>query len=183
MPDSDESATRTLSAARELGPKIRAAADEKEQGRRLPMQEVLPALAEVRDARLRRARNFRRQCCSVGCQRPPLHDRFRPHLATSRSISKPMCGPPMSRRFTASMTHTSSIRGNKPVLPKLSFRDRFVRPVYCPAHRATELAAASHKIICERGASDSTPIAWACFSATTCREARKTASPLIAVQS
>jgi len=40
MPDSDESATRTLNAARELGPKIRSAADEIEQGRRLPMHLV-----------------------------------------------------------------------------------------------------------------------------------------------
>jgi indole-3-acetate monooxygenase len=40
MPGSDESATRTLNAARELGPKIRAAADEIEQGRRLPMHLV-----------------------------------------------------------------------------------------------------------------------------------------------
>jgi alkylation response protein AidB-like acyl-CoA dehydrogenase len=40
MPDSDDSATRTLEAARELSPKIRAAADEIEQGRRLPMHLV-----------------------------------------------------------------------------------------------------------------------------------------------
>ncbi len=40
MPDSDDSATRTLEAARELGPKIRAAAEEIEQGRRLPMHLV-----------------------------------------------------------------------------------------------------------------------------------------------
>src|SRR5712692_559090 len=40
MIDSDEGATRTLNAARELGPKIRAAADEIEQGRRLPMHLV-----------------------------------------------------------------------------------------------------------------------------------------------
>jgi alkylation response protein AidB-like acyl-CoA dehydrogenase len=40
MTDSDESAARTLDAARELGPKIRAAADEIEQGRRLPMHLV-----------------------------------------------------------------------------------------------------------------------------------------------
>jgi len=40
MPDSEENATRTLDAARELGPKIRAAADEIEQGRRLPMHLV-----------------------------------------------------------------------------------------------------------------------------------------------
>ena len=40
MPDSNESATRTLDAARELCPKIRAAADEIEQGRRLPMHLV-----------------------------------------------------------------------------------------------------------------------------------------------
>ncbi len=40
MSDSDDSATRTLEAARELGPKIRAAADEIEQGRRLPMHLV-----------------------------------------------------------------------------------------------------------------------------------------------
>jgi len=40
MPDSDESATRTFDAARELGPKIRAAANEIEQGRRLPMHLV-----------------------------------------------------------------------------------------------------------------------------------------------
>ncbi|MGA7762359.1 MAG: acyl-CoA dehydrogenase family protein [Candidatus Binataceae bacterium] len=40
MPDSDENATRTLDAARELGPKIRAAANEIEQGRRLPMHLV-----------------------------------------------------------------------------------------------------------------------------------------------
>lgn len=40
MPDSDDSAARTLDAARELGPKIRAAADEIEQGRRLPMHLV-----------------------------------------------------------------------------------------------------------------------------------------------
>jgi alkylation response protein AidB-like acyl-CoA dehydrogenase len=40
MPDSDDNATRTLEAARELGPKIRAAADEIEQGRRLPMHLV-----------------------------------------------------------------------------------------------------------------------------------------------
>lgn len=40
MPDSNESATRTLEAARELGPKIRAAADEIERGRRLPMHLV-----------------------------------------------------------------------------------------------------------------------------------------------
>jgi indole-3-acetate monooxygenase len=39
-PDSEESAIRTLDAARELGPKIRAAADEIEQGRRLPMDLV-----------------------------------------------------------------------------------------------------------------------------------------------
>jgi indole-3-acetate monooxygenase len=40
MLDSDDSATRTLEAARELGPKIRAAGDEIEQGRRLPMHLV-----------------------------------------------------------------------------------------------------------------------------------------------
>jgi indole-3-acetate monooxygenase len=40
MADSDEGATRTLNAARELGPTIRAAADETEQGRRLPMHLV-----------------------------------------------------------------------------------------------------------------------------------------------
>jgi len=40
MSDSDDSATRALEAARELGPKIRAAADEIEQGRRLPMHLV-----------------------------------------------------------------------------------------------------------------------------------------------
>ena len=40
MPDLDESATRTLDAARELGPKIRAAANEIEQGRRLPIHLV-----------------------------------------------------------------------------------------------------------------------------------------------
>jgi indole-3-acetate monooxygenase len=40
MPDSDDNATRTLEAARELGPKIRAAAEEIEQGRRLPMHLV-----------------------------------------------------------------------------------------------------------------------------------------------
>jgi indole-3-acetate monooxygenase len=38
--DSDESAIRTLDAVRELGPKIRAAADETEQGRRLPLHLV-----------------------------------------------------------------------------------------------------------------------------------------------
>src|SRR5713101_5246074 len=40
MIDSDEGATRTLNAARELAPKIRAAADEIEQGRRLPLHLV-----------------------------------------------------------------------------------------------------------------------------------------------
>jgi alkylation response protein AidB-like acyl-CoA dehydrogenase len=40
MPDSDDNATRTLEAARELGPKIRAAAEEIEHGRRLPMHLV-----------------------------------------------------------------------------------------------------------------------------------------------
>jgi indole-3-acetate monooxygenase len=40
MADSDDSASRTLDAARELGPKIRAAADEIERGRRLPMHLV-----------------------------------------------------------------------------------------------------------------------------------------------
>src|SRR5260370_20774514 len=40
MIDSDEAATRTLDAARELGRKIRAAADEIEQGRRLPLHLV-----------------------------------------------------------------------------------------------------------------------------------------------
>src|ERR1700720_3793465 len=40
MADSDEGATRTLNFARGLGPKIRAAADEIEQGRRLPMHLV-----------------------------------------------------------------------------------------------------------------------------------------------
>ena len=40
MPDPDENATRTLDAARELGPKIRAAENEIEQGRRLPMHLV-----------------------------------------------------------------------------------------------------------------------------------------------
>lgn len=40
MPDSDESAIRALDAARELGPKIRAAANEIEQGRRLPLHLV-----------------------------------------------------------------------------------------------------------------------------------------------
>src|SRR6266436_4220902 len=38
--DSDESAIRTLDAVRELGPKIRAAADETELGRRLPLHLV-----------------------------------------------------------------------------------------------------------------------------------------------
>jgi alkylation response protein AidB-like acyl-CoA dehydrogenase len=38
--DTDERAIRTLDAARELGPKIRAAADEIEQGRRLPLRLV-----------------------------------------------------------------------------------------------------------------------------------------------
>jgi alkylation response protein AidB-like acyl-CoA dehydrogenase len=40
MPDSNESATLTLNAAHELGPKIREAADEIERGRRLPMHLV-----------------------------------------------------------------------------------------------------------------------------------------------
>jgi len=40
MADSDEGAIRTLDAARELAPKIRAAADEIEQGRRLPLHLV-----------------------------------------------------------------------------------------------------------------------------------------------
>ncbi len=40
MPESSESAIRTLEAARELGPKIRASADEIDQGRRLPMHLV-----------------------------------------------------------------------------------------------------------------------------------------------
>lgn len=40
MPDTEDSAIRTLDAARELGPKIHAAADEIEQGRRLPMHLV-----------------------------------------------------------------------------------------------------------------------------------------------
>jgi indole-3-acetate monooxygenase len=40
MTDPNEDAARTLNAARELGPKIRAAADEIEQGRRLPMHLV-----------------------------------------------------------------------------------------------------------------------------------------------
>jgi alkylation response protein AidB-like acyl-CoA dehydrogenase len=40
MADSDDSAARTLDAARELGPKIREAADEIERGRRLPMHLV-----------------------------------------------------------------------------------------------------------------------------------------------
>jgi indole-3-acetate monooxygenase len=39
-PDSEESASRALAAARELGPKIQAAADEIEQGRRLPLHLV-----------------------------------------------------------------------------------------------------------------------------------------------
>jgi alkylation response protein AidB-like acyl-CoA dehydrogenase len=40
MADSDEGAIRTLDAARELAPKIRAVADEIEQGRRLPLHLV-----------------------------------------------------------------------------------------------------------------------------------------------
>lgn len=40
MTDSDDTAARTLAAARELGPTIRAAADEIERGRRLPMHLV-----------------------------------------------------------------------------------------------------------------------------------------------
>jgi alkylation response protein AidB-like acyl-CoA dehydrogenase len=40
MAESDEGAIRTLDAARELAPKIRAAADEIEQGRRLPLHLV-----------------------------------------------------------------------------------------------------------------------------------------------
>src|SRR6202022_4983889 len=68
--------------------------------------EGFPALAEVRDTGLRKARNFLSERCAVGRQRPPLHDRLRPYLATTRSISKPMCGPPMSGRFTTPMTHT-----------------------------------------------------------------------------
>jgi indole-3-acetate monooxygenase len=40
MPELDKSAIRTLSAARELGPTIRGAADESEQGRRLPIHLV-----------------------------------------------------------------------------------------------------------------------------------------------
>ena len=46
MVDSDDSAARTLDAARELGPKIRAAADEIELGRRLP----LPLVREMQRA-------------------------------------------------------------------------------------------------------------------------------------
>ena len=46
MPDADESATRILDAARELSPKIRAAANEIEQGRRLP----LPLVREMQRA-------------------------------------------------------------------------------------------------------------------------------------
>ena len=40
IPDSRERPTRTLDAARDLAPKIRAAADEIEQGRRLPLHLV-----------------------------------------------------------------------------------------------------------------------------------------------
>jgi len=46
MPDADESATRILDAARELSLKIRAAANEIEQGRRLP----LPLVREMQRA-------------------------------------------------------------------------------------------------------------------------------------
>ena len=40
MADRNERSTRTLNAVRELAPKIRAAADEIEQGRRLPLHLV-----------------------------------------------------------------------------------------------------------------------------------------------
>jgi indole-3-acetate monooxygenase len=46
MTDSDDSAARTLAAARELGPTIRAAADEIERGRRLP----IPLVREMQRA-------------------------------------------------------------------------------------------------------------------------------------
>jgi hypothetical protein len=57
--------------------------------------------AEFVDAKLRQAGDFRSERLTVD-GRPSLHDRASASFSAMKSVSKPMCGPPLGRKVDRS---------------------------------------------------------------------------------
>jgi hypothetical protein len=173
---------------RELGPKIRAAAAESEQGRRLPMHLV---------GGMQPAGLFR-MAMPRAWGGPELDFLTQVQVIEALSIADPSAGwctmigidggymtayidQSVAREMFSdidSVTATTFAPPGKAVKTRDGFivSDRWrTRIVPISAFRTGGRFG-------ELPAADSTPLAWACFSGTTWREGRKTTSPLIAVQ-
>jgi hypothetical protein len=71
--------------------------------RRNPAVEGLLALAKILDIGLCKACDFHGECCSVRSRRTLLqYNRPLAYFSTIRSLSKPICGPPINGRCAAS---------------------------------------------------------------------------------